>query len=33
MKLIRHPFRDLLLYWVGRRMWRRHEAKKAQKRP
>ncbi len=23
----RHPIRDLLLFWVGEKLWRRHRAK------
>ena len=28
----KHPIRDLLFFWVGERMWKRHEAKKNLKR-
>jgi hypothetical protein len=28
MRLIKHPIRDALLFWLGKRMFKRHEAKK-----
>jgi hypothetical protein len=29
---IKHPIRDILLFWLGERMWRRHEQKKLARR-
>jgi hypothetical protein len=28
---IKHPIRDMLVYWMGKRLWRRHERKEARK--
>ncbi len=29
---LKHPIRDLLFFWMGERMWKRHEAKKEMRR-
>jgi hypothetical protein len=28
----KHPIRNLLVFWMGRRLWRRHEMKEARKK-